>query len=210
MVLEHDYAERLVRLQTPLWKRLLNVQAPYRWNLRRLKPGRMLDVGCGIGRHLASTPDAVGVDPNPACVEVARARGFEAFTPESFRASPESFDSLLVAHVLEHLTEKEADSLLQTYLPYLRRGGRAILITPQERTFAMDATHIRFMDFAALEALARRWGLAPERAYSFPLPRWAGRILPHNEFVVVARKPPHPLGGSAALSTSRPAGAMGA
>jgi 2-polyprenyl-3-methyl-5-hydroxy-6-metoxy-1,4-benzoquinol methylase len=188
MVLEHEYAERLLRMQTPLWKRVLNVQAPYRWNIRRLRPGRMLDVGCGIGRHLSSAPEAVGVDPNPACVEAARARGFEAYTPETFHAEPASFDSFLVAHVLEHLTEVEADSLLETYLPYVRPGGRAILITPQERTYAMDPTHIRFMDFAALEALARRFGLGPERAYSFPLPRWAGRVVPHNEFVVVARK----------------------
>lgn len=191
MVLQHGYAERLVRLQTPLWKRALNVQAPYRWNVRRLGPGRMLDVGCGIGRHLASSPQAVGVDPNPACVQVARARGFEAYTPESLRAEPASFDSLLVAHVLEHLTEDEANSLLRTYLPYLKPGGQVILITPQERGYAMDPTHIRFVDFAGLDALSRQWGLEPERAYSFPLPRWSGRFFPHNEFVLVERSGGH-------------------
>jgi len=189
MVLTRDYAERLVRLQTPLWKRVLDVQAPYRWNLRRLRPGRMLDVGCGIGRHLAHTPGAVGVDPNQSCVEVARAHGLEAYTPEDFRAEPGSFDSLLVAHVLEHLTPAEADRLLETYLPYLKPGGRAILITPQERTFAMDPTHIWFVDFGVLQMLAGRFGLEPERMFSFPFPRWAGKLIPHNEFVFTARKP---------------------
>ena len=188
MVLSDDYAARLVRLQSPLWKRLLDVQAPYRWNLRRLRPGRTLDIGCGIGRNLANLRDAVGVDPNAACGAVARARGYEAYAADSFETAAASFDSLLIAHVLEHLTADQADDLLKSYLPYLKPGGRVIFITPQERTFAMDTTHIRFVDFRVLAELGARWGLAPERAYSFPFPRWAGAILPHNEFVVTARK----------------------
>jgi 2-polyprenyl-3-methyl-5-hydroxy-6-metoxy-1,4-benzoquinol methylase len=189
MVLEDDYADRLLRLQTPAWKRILDVQAPYRWNLRRLKPGRMLDVGCGVGRNLAHVPGAVGVDPNNACVTAARRRGLEAYTPEELREPPASFDSILIAHVLEHLTPDEADGLARDYLGYLRPGGQLILITPQERTFAMDATHIWFVDFEVLDGLVKRWGLTPERAYSFPLPRWAGKVAPHVEFVVTARKP---------------------
>jgi 2-polyprenyl-3-methyl-5-hydroxy-6-metoxy-1,4-benzoquinol methylase len=189
MVLADDYAQRLVRLQTPLWKRLLDVQAPYRWNLRRLKPGRTLDIGSGIGRNLANLPDAVGVDPNGACVAVARARGFTAYTPETFEAPPASFDSLLIAHVLEHLTREQADELFRSYLPYLKPGGQMILITPQERTFAMDSTHVWFVDFQVLAQLVDACGLTPERAFSFPFPRWAGRFVPHNEFVVTARKP---------------------
>ena len=40
-----DYAQRLVRLQMAPWKRWLNVQAPFRWNLTRLRPGFTLVVG---------------------------------------------------------------------------------------------------------------------------------------------------------------------
>src|SRR5690349_17057220 len=49
-----DYAARLHALQGKRWKRLLNVQAPYQWNLRRRHLGRTLEIGCGIGRNLAS------------------------------------------------------------------------------------------------------------------------------------------------------------
>ncbi|HEY1752559.1 MAG TPA: methyltransferase domain-containing protein [Caulobacteraceae bacterium] len=188
MVLQDEYADRLLRLQTPLWKRVLDVQAPYRWNLRRLQPGRMLDVGCGIGRNLANVPGSVGVDPNEACVAAARRRGFEAYTPAELTAAEGSFDSLLIAHVLEHLTPEQADQLAAENLKYLKPGGRLILITPQERTFAMDATHIWFVDFKVLGELVTRWGLTQERAYSFPFPRWLGKLIPHNEFVVTARK----------------------
>jgi SAM-dependent methyltransferase len=186
MSLTDAYAQRLKRLQTPLWKRALDVQAPYRWNLRRLKPGRTLDVGCGVGRNLAHLAGkGVGVDPNPACVADARARGFEAYAPEDLPAG--DFDSLLFAHVLEHLEDPRG--LVRDYLPRLRPGGQLILITPQELGHASDATHVQFLDFAGLHEIAAAVGLDVERAFSFPFPRWAGSLFKYNEFVVTARRP---------------------
>jgi SAM-dependent methyltransferase len=182
-----DYTARL------LARRLLPTQAPYRWNLRRLRLGRVLDVGCGVGRNLRHcAPGSVGVDHNAHSVAAARARGLTAFTPEEFAATdsvPGSFDSLLCAHVLEHLDAAKAAALLATYLPYVRPGGRAVLITPQEAGFASDATHVRFVGFAELEEEARAAGLQVRRAYSFPLPRAAGRLFRHNEFVLVGAAP---------------------
>lgn len=182
-----DYTARL------LARRLLPTQAPYRWNLRRLRLGRVLDVGCGVGRNLRHcAPGSVGVDHNAHSVAAARARGLTAYTPEEFAATgcvPGSFDSLLCAHVLEHLDTAKASELLATYLPYVRPGGRAVLITPQEAGFASDATHVRFVGFAELEDEARAAGLNVRRAYSFPLPRAAGRLFRHNEFVLVSTAP---------------------
>ena len=81
-----QYADRLVRLQTARWKRWLDVQAPFRWNLRRLDPGFTLEIGCGIGRNLLHLRgQSVGVDTNAHCVGAARGRGLTAFTPEEFR-----------------------------------------------------------------------------------------------------------------------------
>ena len=60
------------RLQTARWKQWLDVQAPFRWNLRRLDPGFTLDIGCGIGRNLLHLPrQGVGVDTNEHCVRAA-------------------------------------------------------------------------------------------------------------------------------------------
>ncbi|MCV2490779.1 methyltransferase domain-containing protein [Geodermatophilus sp. YIM 151500] len=191
------YTDRLARLAGASWKQRLDVQRPYRWNIRRLNLGRALDLGCGLGRNLAHLDgNGVGIDHNPTSVRTARERGFTAFTPEEFRASPHArpgaHDSLLVAHVVEHVPHETAVALLRDHLPYVRPGGKVVLICPQERGWASDATHIRFVDFTGLAGLCREVGLPVERSFSFPFPRWAGRVFTYNEFVVVARVPRAP------------------
>lgn len=185
------YSQRLTRLESVWWKRWLNVQAPYQWNLRRLRLGRTLDVGCGLGRNLVSL-DGVGIDHNPESVGIARSRGLRAFTPEQFERSafarPGAFDSLLLSHVMEHLGETEGDRLLSQYLPYLRPGGRVAFITPQELGYRSDSTHVRFVGFEELCQSSQRFGLTVERSYSFPFPRFAGRVFKYNEFVLIARR----------------------
>jgi SAM-dependent methyltransferase len=190
-----QYAERLIALQTASWKRWIGAQTLFRWNLLRLDPGFTLDVGCGIGRNLLHLGRrGVGVDTNEHCVRAARARGLVAFTPAEFFERteynrPERFDTILLSHVAEHMTEDEVIGLLQLYDPLLRRGGRAILISPQEAGFRSDPTHVELMDFDRLSRISTRLGFVVERTYSFPFPRWAGRVFTYNEFVVVSRKP---------------------
>jgi 2-polyprenyl-3-methyl-5-hydroxy-6-metoxy-1,4-benzoquinol methylase len=189
-----DYADRLVALESVWWKRLLPVQAPYRWNLRRHHLGRTLDVGCGVGRNLTTLgAGSVGVDHNQASVQVARARGLEAFTVEEFlageQARPDSFDSILLAHVIEHMSPEQGRELMRSYLPYLRPGGQVLFICPQERGYASDPTHETFTTGDDLVRLSRDVGLEAERWRSFPLPRRAGKLFVYNEFNVVATKP---------------------
>jgi len=190
------YSERLDRLESVWWKRLLDVQRPYRWSLRRLELGFVLDLGCGRGRslvNLGGRTAGVGVDHNPDSVAACARRGLLAFTPEGFRASeyarPGRFDALLFAHVAEHMTWGEAKTLLLAYLPFVRTGGRVVIICPQEAGFSSDDTHVEFMDFSALDRLVRAAGLEPISEHSFPLPRLLGRLFKYNEFVAVARKP---------------------
>lgn len=188
------YGGRLDRLSGRSWKRWLRVQAPYRWNLRRLDLGHVLEVGCGIGRNLDHLDGGgVGVDMDPTCVARARARGFEAYLVEEFEASPHArpgaFDSLLVAHVLEHMEPDQAVGVLEAYLPYVRPGGRVVVITPQEAGQRTDPTHVTFLDAHAVKALAGRAGVRVERARSFPFPRVVGRVFPYNETVCVGTAP---------------------
>jgi len=186
------YTNRLVTRERAGLKRFLPTQAPYRWNLKRLRLGRVLDVGCGIGRNLLFCErGSVGVDHNAHSVEIAKSRGLTAFTSEEFLdsklATPGSFDSLLCAHVLEHLDSEDGATVLGSYLRFLRPGGSVVLITPQEAGYRTDATHVAFVDFEDLRSFAAEAGLQVQRTYSFPFPRPIGRVFPYNEFVLVAR-----------------------
>jgi 2-polyprenyl-3-methyl-5-hydroxy-6-metoxy-1,4-benzoquinol methylase len=151
-------------------------------------------LGCGVGRNLAHLDGhGVGIDHNASSVQAARARGLKAFTPEEFRASSHnragSFDSILAAHVLEHMTEPEAVDLLKEYAPLVKANGLLILITPQEAGFKSDSTHVEFLDFSRLRAIASSAGFPVQaKEYSFPFPRPLGRIFKHSEFVAVYKR----------------------
>ncbi|MEV4945452.1 class I SAM-dependent methyltransferase [Streptomyces sp. NPDC053755] len=185
-----EYTQRLAHLEQSGLKRFLPTQAPYRWNLRRLKLGRVLDVGCGLGRNLLNCgPDSVGVDHNEHSVATCRERGLTAYTPDELAKAedcgPGSFDSLLCAHVLEHMDEELAVTVLAQYLPLVKPGGNVVLITPQEAGYRTDATHVRFVGFEELRRHAEKAGLGVSRTYSFPFPRSVGKVFPYNEFVLV-------------------------
>lgn len=192
MTTEIEYTRRLLDRQGARWKRVLGVQLPYRWNLRRLRPGFTLEIGCGIGRNLGHLDGrGVGVDHNPHSVELCRKAGFEAYTPEEFRRSSyraESFDSLLLSHVAEHMRHADFVQLLREYVPALRPEGRVIVVAPQEAGYRSDPTHVEFVDLQRIRAAVEQVGFTPVREYSFPFPRPFGRFFPYNEFVSVSRK----------------------
>ena len=189
-----DYAERLRRKQGLWWKRLLRVQAPYHWNLRRQDLGRTLDLGCGIGRNLGVLAEgSIGVDHNAQAVALARSSGYDAYTVQEFMegdlAIVGAFDGLLLSHVVEHMEREEAVALIREFLPFVRPGGRIFLVCPQERGYASDSTHVWFAQDFDLEALVGTLGLELERSFSFPFPRRAGKLFIYNEFGVRARVP---------------------
>ena len=189
-----DYTKLLID-QSVWWKRILDVQRPYRIHLQRLNLGCVLEIGCGIGRNLINLGKAtrsVGIDHNPNSVAVAVSRGLVAFTPEQFLrshyAQPSSFDSLLVSHVAEHMAREAIVSLLKEYLLYLRCGARVVIVAPQEAGYRADPTHVEFMDFDVLVRVLEDAGLIVLRYYSFPLPRLFGKIFKYNEFVIIGQK----------------------
>lgn len=183
------YTDRLQRIAGRGWKRL--VPDPYRWNLRRLQLGRTLDIGCGIGRCLAFIDgNGVGVDHNEKSVEVCRSRGFEAYTPAEFvDIDAGLFDSLLLSHVLEHTTIDEGRELLMSYLPYLKPGGRIVLIAPQWAGQKSDPTHVRFLDAEVLRRQIEELGGVGTKTRSFPFPKFVGGLFRYNESQAIGAIP---------------------
>ncbi|WP_179413279.1 class I SAM-dependent methyltransferase [Mucilaginibacter sp. E4BP6] len=190
---EENYTDGLLYRQSAWWKKFFNVQYPYKYNIQRLKPGFVLDIGCGIGRNLLHlNGNGVGVDHNPTSIEVSKSRGLKAYTVGDFLKSsynrPETFDSILLAHVAEHMTGDDVTKLLKQYLHLLKNDGRIIVITPQEKGFKSDDTHVQFMDFVTVKNLLKQINVNITRQYSFPFPRIIGHFFKFNEFISVAKK----------------------
>lgn len=186
-----DYTEILERSSYAPWKQTLDVQRPYRWNIKRLNLGRTLDIGCGIGRILAALPEgSVGVDHNAHSIALAKSQGLDAWVTKDFVASKKfkknSFDSLLMTHVLEHLTLPQSRKILEDYLPYVK--SNVVVICPQEKGYKTDDTHITFLDAESIEGILKEAGLDIVKSYSFPFTRNAGKVFTYNETVVVAKK----------------------
>lgn len=187
---EELYARRLTHLaRRGGWvRRLVDPQRVYGRLLRRLNPGYILDVGCGLGRILAQVGGrGIGIDANPACVQATREAGFEAFLPSEFDVPSATFDSLVFAHVLEHLSAATGEMLIETYLPYLRVGGKVVVICPQSRGQRTDPTHVRMIGPAEIEQMASNLGLRIAKLRSFPFPAWMGRVFTYNETVAVLK-----------------------
>ena len=189
-----QYTERLVKLE-PSWKQILDVQRPYRLHLKKLNPGFVLDIGCGLGRNLINlggSAAGVGIDHNQHSVECAKTRGLTVFVPEGFLqsdyANADTFDSIILSHVAEHMPRKDAIALLKDYLIYLRFKGQVILVTPQDSGYRSDPTHVEFTDFSAQAEIACALKLTIVRQYSFPFPRVFGHFFKYNEFITICRK----------------------
>lgn len=189
-----EYTERLENLEGSLLKRILTPINPYRWNIRRLCPGRVLDVGCGIGRNLRylKRDDALGVDHNLASVQRVQLLGYKALTVHDFdeqmQSHLENFDSILISHVLEHLEAKEAAQMVLHYLPALKHGGKVIAICPQQRGYKSDRTHKTYFSIKDMEKLFSDLSLVREKTKSFPFPKLFGKFYIYNENIVVYRK----------------------
>jgi hypothetical protein len=174
------------------WKKALDVQRPYRWNIGRLDLGKTLDIGCGIGRNLGNlSPESIGVDHNEYSVEVAIAAGYNAVTVDEFkryktRFKREGFSSMLLAHVLEHMTTEQGIEIIKEYLPFVK--DKVVIICPQEKGFTTDDTHVNFLRHKDIEDILKACGLEIERSYSFPFPSVVGKVFTYNETVVVGRK----------------------
>jgi SAM-dependent methyltransferase len=121
----------LVAWLMPNYRALLDAGGRH---LPKQPKGRLLDVGCGNGDFLQFAQragwEAIGVDPDPKAVEIARARGLTVHlgTLETLQEPPESLQGITMNHVIEHVHDPRA-TLTRCYR-LLKPGGWLWLETP--------------------------------------------------------------------------------
>lgn len=148
---------------------------PYRrvWNR---PPGRLLDVGCGVGDLAALFArrgwSAAGIEPSAQAAEHARANGVEAVTGTLADAPWDEgeFDAILFNHSLEHIDDPAGAVAEATRL--LRPGGLLAIAVPNfgswhrrlfgSAWFQLDLPrHLQHFDRDSLAKLVEAAGLRP-------------------------------------------------
>jgi hypothetical protein len=131
---------------------------------------------------------SVGVDHNKEAIEHARGEGYDAYTVAEFKKKynkpSKKFDSMLLAHVLEHMSTPEGKKIIKEYLSFVKKN--VVVICPQEKGFPTDETHVNFLTHKDIENILESLGLTIRKSYSFPFHKSAGKVFTHNETVVVA------------------------
>jgi SAM-dependent methyltransferase len=141
----------------PAWQKHV---AAYALSAPLLGPGRVLDLGCGIGHsyHLLAPRETVGVDIDPAAL-AGQARQTVVADMRVLPFGDGEFASVLSVHSLEHVPDPE--SVLAEAARVLEPDGRAIFVTPNRLTLGrpdeiIDPYHFVEFDHGELRDLCER------------------------------------------------------
>lgn len=138
----------------PTWERHV---AAYKLCAELLPPGRVLDLGCGVGHsyRLLEPRETVGVDIDETAL-AGQERQTVVADMRSLPFEDGSFASVLCVQAIEHVPD--ADPLLREAVRVLEPGGVAVFVTPNRLTFAspdeiVDPYHYREYDAAELREI---------------------------------------------------------
>jgi 2-polyprenyl-3-methyl-5-hydroxy-6-metoxy-1,4-benzoquinol methylase len=143
-------------------------QMRYKFALKHLQPGRVLDIACGVGygTKLLSAADpiqaAIGVDISPDAIEYARSHyeqdGIQFVTANALEfTDPSGFENIVSLETIEHVPDPRA--FLAHLTSLLRPNG--ILIGSVPITPSVDANPHHRTDFTAdsFRKMSRALGL---------------------------------------------------
>ena len=170
---------RFLRYVLP-WRRYA-LQSDSRY-LEGMKPGRLLDVGCGMGEFAAGMAklgwDAYGIDFDAAAISVAeRQTGLkvEVGSLAEQNYPSESFDAITMSNVIEHVPDP-----VETFdecFRVLRKGGRLVIITPNINSSGHNIygknwrglevpRHLYLFSIQSLKHFARKAGFFEYQAFT--------------------------------------------
>ncbi len=137
-------------------------EAGYREVVARIGPGRLLDLGCGLGdgsaRFLDPTRSVVGLDYEPtAARDASRAHaGLLTLCSDGARLALQtaSFDWVCSSHLIEHFTDPEPH--VAEIARVLAKAGTACIITPNKPADFENPYHLYLFEPADLRAMLLR------------------------------------------------------
>jgi len=167
-----------------------NLDALY---LNHLKPGRVLDIGCGDGQRLALLSkkgwETYGqeFDPNAAAFSLGNDSKIYLGELKSLQLPENIFDAVIMNHVIEHLTDPM--DILKECLRILKKGGHLVIVTPNTKALTHSffkkhwigldpPRHITIFSIESLHDIGRQAGFSECRTWttfvnSYGFIRWS-------------------------------------
>ena len=191
---DRDYAARQLRRRRNPLRRAIKYF--YLRNMLREVRGRTVDLGFGAGQLLERLPPgSVGLEVNPHLVDDARRAGLNAVLYDSDAEQPligvvppDTYSTLVMAHVLEHF--ENAEVFLRRLLRSCAtlRIRRVVLVVPGAKGYRFDSTHRTFVNMRYLtehDLLSCEGYMLSTHRYFPGNQEWIGRYYTFHEFMVV-------------------------
>ena len=141
----------------PTWQRHV---AAYRLAEPEFGPGRLLDLGCGVGHSfdLLAPRETVGIDIDPGALE-GQDRETMVADMRQIPFPDASFESVLSVHSVEHVPDPER--VIAEESRVIASEGTAVFVTPNRLTFGrpdeiIDPFHYIEFDAGQLKALCEQ------------------------------------------------------
>jgi SAM-dependent methyltransferase len=115
----------------------------------KLSQGQIvLDIGCGYGKNMmllrANGFEVIGIDENPDIVKTNLEAGLNCLTLQEFDKTRNTFDVMLMSHIIEHFQPCDLFKFLDDHLDRLKPGGHIIITTPLNSSyFYHDFDHVK-------------------------------------------------------------------
>jgi SAM-dependent methyltransferase len=134
--------------------------------------GYVLDIGCGPGIYLEQySGPSLGIDAHPNNIRICQKKGIHIIEADANSFVQEnSFDTVLVSHVLEHLDNP--GRVFENAFRNAKPGGRIIIIVPCREGFEAglntDVGHKTFITEAYLDNCIRKFNGKKIQSTQFP------------------------------------------
>jgi len=141
----------------------VNIKKDVKWKYQQLKNHlnqEVLDIGCGDGKFLSLSKKWQGIDNDPQSKYLNKDRNFKIGSILEIPYEDNSFDGVIISHVLEHIERDKTYKAIEEVSRILKAKGFVMIYSPNPvSTYWYDAVdHINPVNLNCLKEIFDYYG----------------------------------------------------